>query len=622
MRTLVILLAPNAGWESFKAIERSLLNFSSCRVLTFSDQDLTPLINGLNDIGTRVEVTPAAELLSNSLDAFGEEISSWLKSLRNQVSTSAEEWWLSKFSEMNFSDKVWFDLHRLRVISELVKSERPDKVIWVAEDRFNSVLKSFCKNVGIAGHGIEVSTWKRPSFLLLKILCNWVANAFSDFLVCISFVKEDKQAKEASIAVLAGYPNNWSIDDKKAEYRYSGALPAKINLAYLVTLTRRSTPRLRNPFAALSSRLKIKYKNVSAPIFLVEQYGSVLRVIWEYGCAPYNGLSWWLRWLKIRHTINRYGANVWPLMKPIVLSAPLVDWPKNKYWRFCVASASRELSLNAMLVPIFELVEGRAAVAGANSVKVRTVGIQQGPHGAAHRWRFDIQINAVQKDSPDFGPGLIAVEGQSVADSLSGMGLDSSMVQVVGAPRINRSIPRYVSNLSSKSILVLGEMHEPELTFKIAENIGRQLSGWRIILRPHPATKTTVDSYLKNLVLSDPNIFCCSTQNFFEDDLRALKPRFLIAGVSGACVSAAKAGWPVVIAKSNWMPNFNPLLQIGNERIVSFSIGDSSQLDRFKLLLHSKDIEAMSEAYARVGCKLLAEEADSAAVNLARVLGK
>jgi len=549
---------------------------------------------------------------------FGDEATAWLASLREEVALDDEAWWFSKLSEMNFSDRVWFDLLRLNIVLDMVKAGLPEQMFWLSDSAMDMALGGLCKKKAIAGRRIGHYLWMPPRFAFTKAVCGWLFNAFTDLVVCIFLVKESGTVHPAKALILAGYPNNWILGRNPVRYRFSGTLPRDRRMGYLVGVTRRSLPRLRNPFVAISSARILTKTTALAPIFIVERYGSIARVFWEYARAPFLGLGWWNGWLQRRHLVKWHGTDVWPLLMPHLAAAPIVDWPKNKYWRYCIASACRELAAESVVIPLFELVEGRSAVAGVHQANARAIGLQHGPNGVAHRWRFDKPLVQLRRESPEFMPDIIAAEGEVVANNLIDAGLDPAIVCVVGAPRITVRTPVFDYQSSTRCILVLGEMHEPKLTFRIAENLGHRLSGWRIVLRPHPATKMQVSRYLQRIVAAAPDVFFLShAQQTFEEELEALRPRALLAGVSGACVAAAKAGWPVVIAKSNWIPNFNPLLQCEREQLLTLSLGNHQGLEQFIRTVDGEELERYSKICARVGEKTMAAESEDAVIRMA-----
>jgi hypothetical protein len=622
LRALILLFVPDPKSGDLDALAQCLSILQEATVLSFADADLSKTVARAQTAGTNTRLITAADRISPSLPAFGDEVAAWLDLLRGGGDFDSEAWWFSKISEMNFSDSVWFDLLRLSIVADVVKDEQPEQLFWISDSKTDRVLRSICRSQGIAGKRIGLNSWTGPRFTFVKALSEWGLNALGDLIVCLFLARENDIVQRPKALILAGYPNNWILDKNPVRYRFSGTLPSDGRMGYLVGVTRRSLPRMRNPFVAIRSARILAKTSALAPIFIVERYGSIVDLIWEYARAPFIGLRWWNGWLKRRHLAMWHGIDVWPLLIPHLVRAPLADWPKNRYWRHCIASACKGLSTESVLIPLFELVEGRSAVAGVHQAGARAVGMQHGPNGVAHRWRFDKPLAQVRREAPDLAPDIIAVEGEVVANNLIDSGLDPAIVHIVGAPRITLRTPIFDCRSSTRCILVLGEMHDPNLTFRIAEDLGRRLLGWRIVLRPHPATRMLVGDYIERIIASAPDVFFLSQgQQTFEEELEALQPRALLVGVSGACVAAAKAGWPVVIAKSNWIPNFNPLLQHEEERLLTLTVGNHEELEKFIEIIDGDSLEIYSSICTRAGGEVIAAESEDAVIRMAKVIG-
>lgn len=564
---LLIVAAAEPQYETILSLIDRAESTGQVTLLWFADTSYEVVAEHIRSTGASLTVLPAGTLLSEALQDFGPRAASWLESLRRALG-NPEPWWLSRLTEINFSGPPWFELLRLQVAEETIREHDPGKILWLADGPMGEAFRSLAANLGIPESGAVVGAPNRSApNLFVRALVKWLWNLCSELTALIAsrrFVRKDTH----NCLVYAGFPVNWQRLTPPFYYRYTGLLRDQLHAvgiddqsAYLIHLSRRSRGLLKSPRTILRDARQLAASLPDLPVRVVECSGCIGRLLSCYFWIK-GALTWWLGWHRLvrEDQVRWQNIDVWSLVKQHGIEAPLIDWPKNRYHLSMTASACRTAGTRSMIMPIFELVEGRAACAGADQSKTAVLGMQHGPHGKAHHWRFDVAPAMIRRAAETrYLPKCIATESRLEAERLCESGWPRRDLLVAGAARIEQEVPAFEPDTATRTAIILAEMHNPRLTIQVALTLLAE-TDWDLVVRPHPRTFEELAPWLEQerrsgngrFDLSDPNIR-------LEDELYLRRPCVLVAGVTGATVMAARAGWPVAIVLSNWIPNFSPL---------------------------------------------------------------
>ena len=266
------------------------------------------------------------------------------------------------------------------------------------------------------------------------------------------------------------------------------------------------------------------------------------------------------------------GIDIGDRLREAVLDAGLVDIPKNGYFETCLQRLLAATGAREMIVPLFELAEGRAILRAARRSNVRTIAVQHGSLGLPHRWRFSVATGFLAgngRDGAALSPHAVAVEGRPAARWLCEDGFSDRQVAVVGAPRLAARLPDYDPNEVTAHVLVLGDLHFWPVLFDwcLRELAGH---GLPLVLRPHPAVDGAVRRWFQNGAGTEHGgVALSEAGGGFDAQLTATRPLALVVSATGAGLDAALAGWPVGIRRSNWLPDGNPLSAIGEGAVFA-----------------------------------------------------
>jgi hypothetical protein len=343
--------------------------------------------------------------------------------------------------------------------------------------------------------------------------------------------------------------------------------------AYLVTIARRNSSSLKSVKTLFSDWKTLRTFNSDMPFVPVESFGNLFAMLSSYFILK-DSVKWLLRWRKLikSEKVKWKNTDISFLFTNKIFSTILLDWPSTRYLGKCVENVLKINRVKSLIVPIFELVEGRAVVREGNRNHVKTIGIQHGSAGHAHRWRImtpaAIMATEAKKDF-QCAPDIIAVEGSLPERWLSESGCPQNSFFISGAPRLTKKIVSLPPAEMKRNILVLGDMHRPDTLFRWALE-GLFDAGFKLIMRPHPATFERTVAWLEN---EPENLRAhariSSNAVSLDEELKTSCPLCLLAGCTGAAVDVALSEWPVIIILSNWLPDYSPLTADENCGILS-----------------------------------------------------
>jgi len=274
-----------------------------------------------------------------------------------------------------------------------------------------------------------------------------------------------------------------------------------------------------------------------------------------------------------------------------------------------------------MLVPIFELAEGRCVVRAGEQIGVHVVGLQHGAIGLAHRWRVVLPQGLMKRfGGQDYQPDVIAVEGPISRDWLLEAGLMSERIKVVGAPRVIHEIPDANHDQLEKTILVLGEYHQPQVLFDWCTRHVLDL-GFQVVLRPHPTHYGKAETWFDQLGRQEKDQIRMSLPGeSLSENLLQMRPFCILASVTGAMVEVALSGWPLGVILSNWLPDYAPLTAVPEKSV--FSSNDPVEVREWLARLWRDSVyrETYGQSCRQVAQLHIAMTGDDAAAELASCL--
>ncbi len=595
---------PEIDWESLLP---DVKGFQEATLLWMTDEPYDSLLSLFSEKKILTTVVEAAPLLQQEMCTFHHEVEKWLKNLAEYFK-DIPDLWLSRITEPNFSDAPWFDLVRFNVIESELRMGSYTGCLAVSSSVIHRLVSKLCQLLKIEFYAHEISAPRSVSNRLIFLLRCWFRNFRSDFiawLITKNFSKEQK----ADLLVYARFPGNWSKAAQTNHYRFTGLFSDALETsqkkgAYLVSVSRRNSSSLKNIKTVLSDWKALRSFPSDMPAVPAEGFGSFMNLLASYCCLrnTLKWLGWWKAFFKSEKMTWR-NVDIKFLFINQIFSTLFLDWPSTLYLEKCTTNALKLYHVKSLIVPVFELVEGRAVVRAGKKEQVKTIGLQHGSAGLAHRWRIMTPAAIMAGKNSGSTPDITAVEGSLSAGWFSESGYSEGHIKVCGAPRLTKKITSPCLNNPGHNILILGDMHRPYTLFRWALK-GLADMGYSLILRPHPSTYERTVAWLEAVPEKIKTHACISARGVtLENELRIKSPACILAGCTGAAVDLSMSGWPLIIILSNWLPDYSPLTAIDNQKILSS--GSPSEVKAWIERLHS-DLTFRQE-YSRT-CKQAGEQ--------------
>jgi hypothetical protein len=543
------------------AIENSAID-----ILWLSDGDIADMRAWLTEQGHTVNTIYAAALLQAEMVVFSRELKEWSRALF-QDGLDRHDLWRSNLTEFNFSQGLWLDLVRLNVFLNRLEQHSYQASLVYGRQDFVSLCQQACQQRELEFQAVpQIAEKIFGPRAIVRMLYLWLVNLLSETVTLLMMPSPQINNINPSTLLYAQYPQNWNTIGEKLKHRFVGALAnttdgEQNSRQYLITLLRGDQARLKSVPQLLRAIKEIRKSDFDAGHDLVERFGDFKSIIRCY-FGVFSNLIWWLRFKRClkSETLEWREIKLNTYLQAMSLRTVLLDWPKSHYLEICVANALKSKGVKALLVPIFELLEGRSVVRAAKKAGVKAVGIQHGAIGLAHGWRVVLPQGLMKIfGGQEYQPDVIAVEGQVARTWLLEAGLEAAKIAVVGAPRVTRDVPLADLGTMQKTILVLGEYHQPQVLFNWC---ARHLLGigYQVVLRPHPTHYSKAESWLGQQDYSLKKQFGMSRPGqSLSENLARLTPVCTLASVTGAMVEVALRGWPLGVILSNWLPDYAPL---------------------------------------------------------------
>ncbi|GEM_PF-3920003 len=560
-----ILLCVEDPGPGLRAVpwERVLAGVRGARVtvLWFSDAPSEPVQAAARRAGAaEVRVLPGAEALRAGLPGFTRALGQWMDTVSARFADTAD-WWRSRISELNLNHAVWFALLRFHAFADAVEAENAQSCLVVASHALARLARGYAVAHGRACTAWPVSPRERGLVhAVLGALLGRARNLCAE-LCARRAARSLPRPDRARLLIHAAAARNWTGAGPQRTCRYTagvgGALPGA---AYLVGLARQNMTELKDPAALARDRAALAEQR-DLPVAALEAYGSLAGLAARY-LWPGGLLSWAARWRRLARegALDWRGAHAGFLWRADLAYAALKDWPKNRHLEACARRAVHSLGAREVLVPVFELVEGRAVTCGARRAGARVTGLQHGAPGAPHGWRFALAATRARASAVGerFSPHRIAVEGPAAEEMLHAAGWPEGACGLAGAARIRALVPPPGED-PARRVLALGDLHHAKPLFAQALAAARN-ADLEAVLRPHPNAYDRVRGWLD----TDPppgaeHGRLDAAGRSLADTLAAERPACVLCSGTGAAVEAALAGWPVIVALSNWVPDCGPL---------------------------------------------------------------
>ena len=224
----------------------------------------------------------------------------------------------------------------------------------------------------------------------------------------------------------------------------------------------------------------------------------------------------------------------------------LVEIPKNLTFKKAYQNYFLiNKKLKKVIIPIFELTNGRILTKTANNCAINTYGMQQGSLGLFHKWRFFYNIYFQYLLDHKNIPKNILLEGEIAKKWFDEFNILNT--QIIGAPRVVKKINNFKDSNSNTYLIVL-DMHNNDIYLNLIEELIKKYDDKLFIIRPHPSKLNILKSYFskhetKNIKIdtnSDVNI----TLNLFN-------PSLILFSQSGYITEFMLSNWPCAVLKIN-----------------------------------------------------------------------
>jgi len=610
----ILVLAAGEGLAACQAPWADLLakvkQGAPAVLLWMSDADQAPVLKALAEAGIQTEVIPAARLLQEEVRRIGPEYGDWLRGLAREMA-EVDRFWCARLTELNFADPIWFQPVRFNVAADLLDSGSYLGCVAVCDPVLHQMMADYCRSAGLAFAG-QAQGPKRPN--RLKLFFNawrgWAENLGSD-LAAWRLTRGQRRGHRADWLIYAHCGSNWREAGGRYSYRYSAGVAQALaetdqRGAYLVPLARRNARSLKRPAIIAADWKMLGRAETDLPVIPVEAFGRLGQLLASY-FSPAGIWRWFRRWRSLtrRKTLAWRGADMSSALAQEIVFAPWRDWPALVYLEKCLANAFKVVRAEYLLVQGFEFVEGRAAVRAAAKAGVKTAGFEHGCAGVAESWRSIIAPAIMAGGGVHqaaCAPDIIGYESAAGAMLLTAQGFPPERTRVFGAARLNWAKQSPTVKEPSPTVMILGDLHRPEAIFSwVLDHLSAP--GLRFIFRPHPLVYDQTRIWLVDRLGAEGEGMMSPWQASLEDELDRHRPACVLVGLSGAAIDVVRAGTPVVIIRSNWLPDYNPLTAAKDSTVLS-----SHDPAEVRAWLERLGNEAEFRAAYVEGCQSVAED--------------
>ena len=519
---------------------------------------------------------PARDVRVKYIDSFDEYLEvdrdhcQMLQEWLTALSALEPDWRLLKYSrlsEQNFSHPFFQALRKFHLVDHLVNKYRATSLAYFGNGRLGECLAKYSetrglpffvfpkRKIGDNFKGIAISNCKAVSI--------FVWNIFSEIATLLALKNCEMGAgrilnNDAKVACYAVYPSAWVINSKEIRYRYCGEFGRSLGggaVFYLISILRENKDVLGGVKKLRKMRADLRACEARLDFSILESYGSFGKIIRSYNCFS-RLQEWSASWKHARES----GCFIWletpieVLMCDLRLGA-LREIPKNIYTECCSRASAQALGPRAILLPVYELLEGRAVTAGYRHHHVRSIGIQHGINYSLQTPRLASAIRSVNvAEARNSIPDLVCVENMNVRKLIIESGLSPERVEVIGAPRLTSGI---LGELRSScdvvtgrtNILIFDDLYSSERLLFYGLQLAKDHT---VIFKPHPGV--SMELFKKNGPGETGGFKVVSPSISVVEAIQRYSPLVAICSISGVILELLWAGVPVIIVPGNKFP--------------------------------------------------------------------
>ena len=516
-----------------------------------------------------------------------------LKSKIERCHEEDNELWMRRISELNFSSIYWQKYMYLKCVGRAVKKYSITEVVpvfpddtsrWIYLIEFDCSV-SFSRDVRTAIHMLV----QRLVFIS-KICYLFTRNFIYEFtgVILAKILFNENISRDYDRAYFCNFPSNWSTNEN-LKYRFFNIInerKVRDNWLLIVSALHSNSDKISNPVNVI--KLWLRFRSVENVVVL-QRYSSLRAILESYLDA-------------FKVTVNpsiKKTKDVFGFSDLFLRGDALIDFSKQRSLQSAAQKCfSGRLGAGSLVVPVYELVEGRVICSVARNMGVTVFGQQ---HSSSGRWGCLRSIVAVAalNSSPSLPvPSICLVEGRRFKDLHEGLGL--SRVSVVGASRV-KVLPRRQEPPSvgdETVVLIMLELHKWNMLAKFAIDLSSLHDTISVVVRPHPRSAVKVRGYYEGLADLPMNLQIDST-NDLTTCLQTHSPAIILAGETGSASELAFTGIPIFILDDGFLPNLSPITSHLSARytlhspaaLVELATADDFQINHNKL---SSDLYAQA----------------------------
>lgn len=483
----------------------------------------------------------------------------------SQLHAVCADLWAARFTELNFSDPVWRDYLISRTLREIIYDQAGsyDQTILLGGSRqLQAAVQNMCPvPLNFIGH-FTLNDWLRCLFEPCRHLFYWFRNCLNEVGAALAgklnrYLRSEKSETSPKILIYCNYPSNWSYD-YCPQYRFTGKmtdfLVPGVTAHYVVSAIHSNNSMVRGVRSTIKAcaRLRSRYE-----ISILQEYAHI-RDVWD----SYIARPDMVRWNCVQEWLAKIGLEF--KLNSIKRRYKWVDQPKqHALYRTMGRYLDAHPSVSQLLLPIFELAEGRAVALAARERGIEVIGLQHGAAGPYGSWRLLSAVRALKRADSCALPNSIAVEGPLYERIFRNAGFDH--VHVTGAPRIRLLPERVEAPISDGGsvIFVLLDMHHWRVLTDWALYSAVREPKIRFVVRSHPRRYQEVLEYCDGKGVHNINFTLDSFPRLAEA-VSCHLPSAIVAAETGAVIEFALAGWPCFLFSSGIAQQMSPLSWYSN----------------------------------------------------------
>lgn len=346
------------------------------------------------ELGPLVEERNLSEIdLSLEMDLIVDTDRPTLERRLQELLDGSPQTWPAVFTELNFASNIWRCYVQAKAIQQWCAGN-PQICTLVTRGVDRNLPRTL---LGISRENVLVRDADSPvrklsfrTIVRLRLYWQWLSN-FVKELFCIAAAKLQMAAgglenplRPPWCIFINGSMRTGRLDGE----RFLGELPkeAESNWVVLTSPVHQNSQRLRSPSATLASIRRASSEGFN----IAQSFARSSDVVTSYLGRRPN-----VSWSSIADFLE--GLGLCSFLLEVKRQFFFVDAPKQMALSKCLSRAHLRLSTRAMVVPIFELVEGRAAVRSGNRGNISTFGVQHGQSGPWGLWRFCVRAGCLAK---------------------------------------------------------------------------------------------------------------------------------------------------------------------------------------------------------------------------------